>query len=80
MMMFQHSQEAAVQVGWVVAVGSQGVGSLPECLIVHLCDPSVLFQGIWAHTGEGSYYCCCLQAAAVGDRWVVQQVHPGSNG
>lgn len=70
MLMFQHSQQAVVQVGWVVAAGSQSVGCLPECLIVHLYDPSVSFQGIWAHTGEDSYY-CCLQAAAVEAQWVV---------
>lgn len=60
MLMFQHSREAAVRAGWVAAVGSRGVGSL--------CGPCVSFQGIWAHSGEGS---CCLQAVVVEDQWVV---------
>lgn len=54
MPMFQHCQEAAEAVGWGVGVESQCVCSLSECLIVHLYGPCISFQGVWAHSEEGS--------------------------
>lgn len=73
---FQHCQAAAAPAGWLLGVETPCVCPLTECSIVHLCGPRVSFQGVWAQEGS----CCCWQAAEVEARWVVLQLHPGSNG
>lgn len=77
-MLMAHGQQAAAQVGWVVAAELRGICcQYGGWLIFHLSDQCVLVLGIWDHTVGGIWG---LQVVAVEARWVVWQYHPVSNG
>lgn len=76
--MCPRGQRAAVQVGWVVAVESQGICSRSAGWpTFHLSDLCASGLGIWDHTVGGIWG---LQVAVAEAQWVVWESHPGSNG